>query len=191
MDGVASVGDLAVDNVRANHSSDGSSLQIGSVDAKNVEEHLMGGKAGNISGSQISVSALDPTHYDASFGKVQAGDVQWKDSSLGSLDLNKTNANIRDGSVNATVHSANMSEASFKNDQISSHAQSGSLEGIRFSGKNDDITGSVASGNLNNMSTSVAGNDISIDTLAFQGANTTNNSEGLDLQLNQSWSLKY
>ena len=45
----------------------------------------MGGKAGNISGSQISVSALDPTHYDASFGKVQAGDVQWKDSSLGSL----------------------------------------------------------------------------------------------------------
>ena len=110
-------------------------LQVGSVDAKNVEEHLMGGKAGNISGSQISVSALDPTHYDASFGKVQAGDVQWKDSSLGSLDLNKTNANIRDGSVNATVHSANMSEASLKNDQISSLHNQALLKEYVFSVK--------------------------------------------------------
>ena len=90
MDGVASVSDVSISNARANHSQDGTAIQIGSVEANNAQEHVMGGKAGNIKGSQISLSAVDPTNYDASFGNVQAGDVQWRDATLGSLNLNAT-----------------------------------------------------------------------------------------------------
>ena len=125
-------------------------------------------------------------NFDASFGNLHAGDVQWKDSSLGALDIHKTNANVRDGSVNASVESASLSDARFQNEQLSSHAQTGSLQGIHFTGQKDNITGSVVSGNLNNIAASAAGSDINVDALSFQGANTQNNAEGLDLSLNQA-----
>ena len=93
-------------------------------------------------------------------------------------------ANVRDGFVNASVHSANLGQAQFQNDQLSSKAESGSLEGIRFSGNKDNVSGSVAMGNLSNVETSAAGNDFSMSNLDFEGVSTTNQS--LDLGLNES-----